>query len=83
MIALTKFAKGCQAVYTTAFGNEFTATVLIAHRDGTYTIRVCFPVHNGRRLAYGYQGDRYRVEPTMLAPRTTANVRPQKLELPA
>lgn len=71
--AVTNHAKGEQVVYTSGHGFEFLATVLVAHKDGSRSIVVAFPIRDGR-LVKAYQGDRFRVAPDRLSARTRDGV---------
>jgi len=56
------YKKGDAVKYRSGQGWFYTAHVERVHRDGTVTVRLGFPIRNGR-LAGGYQGDYFRVVP--------------------
>jgi hypothetical protein len=58
------FQKREKVTYTSAYGVKFSARVETCHRDGTYTVKLLFPLEkDGQEMRCGYMGDRYRVNP--------------------
>lgn len=54
--------KGQKFAYRAGSGNLYSAIVLRAHRDGTYTVRVYFALDKiGREIEGTMQGDKYRI----------------------
>jgi hypothetical protein len=56
------YRKGDAVEYISGQGFLYTATVQRAHRDGSVTVQLGFPIRDGRVVG-GHQGDRFRVDP--------------------
>jgi hypothetical protein len=58
------YKKGEKVAYTSGSGMKFSARVQTCHIDGTYTVKLLFPLRSdGIEAHCGYMGDRYRVDP--------------------
>ncbi len=53
--------KGDYLVYVSGHGNRFQALVLRAHRDGTFTVLVQWPLTAADTTCGCYQGDTWRI----------------------
>jgi hypothetical protein len=58
----TPYKKWDSVTYRSGQGWLYTASVQRVHRDGTLTVRLGFPIRNGRVVG-GHQGDYFRVDP--------------------
>lgn len=59
--------KGLLVTYRSGSGFLYTAVILRAHRSGDFTIRVQFPIRDGRICHGAFQGDRFRVPARMIS----------------
>jgi len=66
---LVRFPKDSTVRYTSGMGFPFTARVLVAHLDGSRTIRVLWRIGaDGQEMTGGgYYGQKHRVGPDQLA----------------
>jgi hypothetical protein len=59
-----KRRKGDRVTYLNASGWKYSAVVQRAHRDGTVTVQLQFPLdRNGKEMQNCFQGDHWRVGP--------------------
>jgi hypothetical protein len=58
------YEKRQKVAYTSGHGVKFSARVETCHRDGSYTVKLLFPLEkDGQEARCGYVGYRYRVDP--------------------
>lgn len=66
--ALVRFPKDSTVIYSNRPRNRYSARVLVAHKDGSRTIRLLWPLDiYGKEMLGAYQGDKFRVGPEMLS----------------
>lgn len=59
--------KGDKIVYRAGRGGLYTAFVQRCHKDGTWTVRVHFPLEPDGSEAPGFQGDLFRIDRSNIA----------------
>lgn len=57
------YPRGTLVLYKSGQGFLYSAAVLVAHLDGSVTIRLYFPIRDGVEMSGCFQGDRLRVDP--------------------
>jgi hypothetical protein len=59
--------KGDKVLYEVR-GSQYSAYIRTAHKDGSFTVELYFPLRDGIEARYGFQGMKFRVSPSFIEP---------------